>query len=152
MDVYIFWTIVALGFLIAELFIPAAFSFLFTSLAAMITGFFCFYIGLSWLTSGIFFTGLTIFLLALVGNRYRSHWAQPHGDDLNNTLARLVHSSAIVTSIAEDSIKVRIGSYYWSAKKKSKDCEIVLNSTVRVVGYDQMTLLVTPVGSTKESH
>jgi len=153
MEIYIFWTILSLMLLIMELFIPGTFFFLFLSLAGISTSAACFLLNLSWMLSGVFFSILSIVFLAVFHNQYRSYWsaAESEGEDMNNSLSQLIERSGQVISIKDEVLKIKIGSYYWSAKKQNTDSQIVLNSIVRVVGYDKMTLIVVPIEPPSET-
>jgi membrane protein implicated in regulation of membrane protease activity len=145
MELYMGWMFISFIFLMIELFIPGTFVFLFLAIASILSGFFSFILELSAISSLIIFSCCTLCFIMIFHKRYQSYWSRAYRDDMNNSLSRLINSTGTVISIDHDLYKIKIGSHYWSARKKHPTHQIVLNSTVRVVGYHHMILMIDPI-------
>lgn len=145
MELYLFWTTIALLFFVLELFLAGTFFFLFLGSAAFITAGLSLAIAVSFEKSAIVFACLTIAFLVFFHARWKSQWAlADQKKDMNNTLERLQGSIGTIYSIHNNSVKIKIGQHYWSAKLADPKKEITPNAKVKVIGYEGMSLLIEP--------
>lgn len=146
MELYLFWTTIALLFFVLELFLAGTFFFLFLGSAAFITAGLSLGVTLSFEKSCVVFAFLTIAFLILFHARRKSQWAlADQKKDMNNTLERLQGSIGMIYSIHNNSVKIKIGQHYWSAKLADTKKEITINTKVKVIGYEGMILLIEPL-------
>ncbi len=148
---YLFWNLVALTFLVLELFIPASFAFFFLSLAACVTsllsvlGFFTFS------SSFAMFFVISALVLLVFYKKWTSQWGKAQNDLINNkTFEALVGQEATIENIDGPFLIVKIGKHFWRARR-TLDAHLKKGDKVIISGYQEMNLIIKPALDKKGS-
>lgn len=140
-DLYWYWFIAAISFLVIELVVINSGFFLWLALAALLTGCITYFLALGGWFQCFIFAIIAIFLIFFSRKYLRKHLNKPPVDGLNQRSLQYVgRTFTLIKAIENGRGTIKVGDTTWIVSGPN----LPLGTKVRVVGADGTILKVVP--------